>query len=432
MTRKFLPFFLIVFLFIFSVNSYAMTEEEFSYYFDLYTDNILSNDNQSFVYTQKIKDLKNSILTKFNNLSNAGEYDAVLFNMSNADNNPPDRFVVFLFKNGFTTFFNQSYNLNATTIDNNHYSLISVIGLSSNTNRIDVDTYTSNKLFYMGNSQTFNFYASNVNCLTNSNSPLPNLSEFINNSITLTAFSGKKFNFTDKNQLQVNLTGDYTIGNFKFYIQHYNSSDDDWSNVTYSNDFYILTGYENPYYITFPIINYLEPGNYRYMATNEIGETVAYSNSFEITSSHIENPATGTINDGNINIDIDTGKTVDNIKDYLGQDPTVTKDQFKDSFPDIDVNDPTSDFFTWLFEQLQSCFSVNTAQYLSFTIFDKTFTVNSDDYIINIPIFNSVIGVGSSIFIFYAIFQDIRREIEKVKEGKFNSIANEDITANMM
>lgn len=99
---------------------------------------------------------------------------------------------------------------------------------------------------------------------------------------------------------------------------------------------------------------------------------------------------------------------------------------------DIPIEDPTGDFFAWFFEQLKNCFTINTAQYLNFTILDNEFTINSDDYILNIPVLRDVLGIGMGIFILYGIFKDIRGEIEKIKEGKFEQVGKEDISANML
>lgn len=423
--------FLLLFLIIsYNVNAYAMTEEEFSYYFDLYADNILSNENQSFIYTQKIKDLKSSILIKFNALTNLSDYNSVLFNMSNADNNPPDRFIVFLFKKDFITFYNQSTNLSITTTDNNYYSFISVVALSSNANRIESGSYNSNKLFYFGNSDTFNFYASNVACLTNLNSPLPNLSQFVNNSITLTAFSGKKFTFNDKNQLNVNLTGTYTTSDFSFYVQKLN--DGLWEN--FSSDYYILSNYQNPYYITFNNINYFPAGIYRYVADyHSLGTQLSYSNEFQILSNTINNPITGTVDNGNINININSGETIDNIKDYLGQKPTVTDDQLKDSFPTVEVDDPTNDFFTWIFEQVQNVFTSTMPQTFEFSLFSgTTYKINSNDIKTPEGPLKTFVALSISFSIFYYILKDVRKIINKVKEGNIEELAEEDITANMV
>lgn len=171
-----------------------------------------------------------------------------------------------------------------------------------------------------------------------------NIEEVPINSITLTATkSGSKFSFTDKSQLQVNLTGDYTIGDFRFYVQRY--VDNEWQNFSDINDYYILNNYENPYYIFWSNLNYYPVGTYRYMAEYQ-GENAfsTVSNDFEITSSVIENSgtATGTINpdSGNVNVDvnIDTGNTVDNIKDYLGEEPENTNGDIENSITDIQGN----------------------------------------------------------------------------------------------
>lgn len=129
--------------------------------------------------------------------------------------------------------------------------------------------------------------------------------------------------------------------------------------------------------------------------------------------------------------------SVDNIDNFLNSPLTTTSGEFASGFnvDSSEVDDKmsaTDDFFSWLFGKIKDAFSVDSNQTLTITILDKDFVLNSDDHIINIPIFTTVIGTGLNCFLLYAIVKDIRKEINKVKEGKFAEIAKDDISADMM
>ena len=161
-------------------------------------------------------------------------------------------------------------------------------------------------------------------------------------NVDLVATSNHKFGFTDFNQCQAYFTGNYKIGDFTYYIERL--IDGEWLKYTSSTDWYYIANYENPFYIVWHNINYFPVGTYRYIADwGNTGTQLYYSNEFQITQSTIGNQgtATGTIDgDGNINIDvnIDTGETVDNIKDYLGQEPEDTNGDIENSLNGIKDN----------------------------------------------------------------------------------------------
>lgn len=153
------------------------------------------------------------------------------------------------------------------------------------------------------------------------------LTPIIHNSISLNSYSNHKFGFNQKNQLLVNLVG-YEITDFDFYIQRY--IDNTWDNFTDINDFYYLLDFENPYYVFWDNINYFPVGTYRYMATYKGDNPFStVSDSFEITNMYIDTPVDGTIDgNGNVDINIDNGPVIDNIKDFMGTEP---------NFNDIDI-----------------------------------------------------------------------------------------------
>lgn len=164
--------------------------------------------------------------------------------------------------------------------------------------------------------------------------------------------------------------------------------------------------------------------------------------SFYTYSEVVDSGQTGTITITNGSGDVSSGEIdlsgiqagINNTNNFLNQNIDNNKSGEIENALNIDMNitDPTADFFTWFFNQLKDCFTVNTAQTLTFTILNNQFSINSDNYILDIPLLNNVLGLGSGIFILYGIFKDIRKEIEKVKEGKFEEVGKEDISANML
>ena len=254
------------------------------------------------------------------------------------------------------------------------------------------------------------------------------------NTITLVATkSGNKFTFHDNDQLQVTLTGDYEIGDFTFYVQRY--IDNEWQDFSDSNDYYYLVDFENPYYVFWNNLNYYPAGIYRYSALyGNNPENAYYSNTFEIYSNIIDNSATGTVdNNGDINIDIDTGKTVDNIKDFLGESPQTTESEIKDSFPQVQIEDPTNNFFAWVFSEIEDIFLTTEDKTFTFSLFTgNSYTIHSNDITVPSSPLKTLVGLSVDFGICYYILKDIRKTIEKVKKGSFEDIASEDITANMV
>lgn len=125
--------------------------------------------------------------------------------------------------------------------------------------------------------------------------------------------------------------------------------------------------------------------------------------------------------------------TKEKLQEILEKEPTTTKDDFEDSFPSVEVNDPTSDFFTWIFEQIENVFTNTTPQVFEFSLFSgTTYKINSNDVKTPNSPLKTFVALSISFSIFYYILQDVRKIVNKVKEGQIESLAQEDITANMV
>ena len=141
----------------------------------------------------------------------------------------------------------------------------------------------------------------------------------------------------------------------------------------------------------------------------------------------------GTVdNNGDIDISIDSGNTVENIADYLNQNPTVTEQQFNDNFPTVEVDDPSEDFFSWIFDQIENIFTSTTAQTLQFELFGTTYSYSSNDVYVPNNTLKTFIGLYCDFSICMWIIKDVRKVINKIKEGNIEALSDEDITANMV
>lgn len=260
------------------------------------------------------------------------------------------------------------------------------------------------------------------------------------NTITLQAGLSSFHRFQgvgDKEQLIVYLDG-YVTEDFTFFVEQY--VDNEWQFITDINDYYFLYNeedndiYRNPYYITFTYLSGLPAGTCRYTALlNDNPETAFHSDTFTITPWSIGNDATGTVDsNGDIDISVDTGNTVEGIADFLSQSSTVTEQQFNNNFPTVEVDDPSEDFFSWIFDQIENIFTSTSAQTLQFDLFGTTYSYSSNDVYVPNNTLKTMIGLSCDFSICMWIIKDVRKVINKIKEGNIEALSDEDITANMV
>lgn len=258
-------------------------------------------------------------------------------------------------------------------------------------------------------------------------------SDFTNpNSITINAQNIIKYKAHIDNQATISVLGEWNIIDFNYYIQrkengiyHTLSDECDYSLIN-NNE------YDNAY-LYCKNINYLPYGTYRFIAISEVLGLSAFSSDFLLTYETVNNSATGTVDNGNIEINIDTGETVDNIKDYLGQPANTTEDEFKDNFPTVEVDDPSEDFFSWIFNQIENVFLSTSPEVFEFSLYTgNVYRINSNDIKVPDGIIKTLIGLSCDFSICYWIMKDVRKVINKIKEGNIEALADEDITANMV
>lgn len=130
----------------------------------------------------------------------------------------------------------------------------------------------------------------------------------------------------------------------------------------------------------------------------------------------------------------ETNNNIKDTNDFLKNDNVPDDNEF--NLPSVEVNDPTANFFDTMFMGLYNAINVEGNQQISFKIFSKDIVINSDDFnflvgnewaILRIILTSSwVFGIG--IF----ILKDIRKMIDKIKSGNIESVASDDIKADMV
>lgn len=126
-------------------------------------------------------------------------------------------------------------------------------------------------------------------------------------------------------------------------------------------------------------------------------------------------------------------ETQQETNEFLKND-TINDSNF--NLPSIEIEDPTANFFDTLFVGLYNAFTSTENKTISFKIFNTEININSSDFnFLNLEEFNLlrflleifwVVGIGMF------ILKDIRRMIEKLKNGDIDNIANNDIKADMV
>lgn len=433
----FIPLFAVVFVmfsFIFSGNSYAITSENYLTFVDTIEDIVTNSEYYSNTTQEHFNIFLQGLRNNYNNISSFDNFYYYWGSSSMA---------LVALKPDTIYYFQTNTPGN---IAHNDYNSRYFISLGNNSSNIDCFStgsggsqtifynnsfyylFITNKYVQMSSSNINEYIADNVYSLRGYNSPIQH------NSITLVSSSNHKFGFNEWNQCRATLIG-YDISDISFYIDRYVNGE--WEQVSNAGQYDKLMDYDDPYYIYFSNINYLPVGVYRYRAVYDYDHQY-YSDNFNITYEYIENEGniSGNIdqNTGEIDVDvnIDTGETVDNIKDFLGQDVDITEDEFSENFPTVDVDDPSDDFFSWIFEQIENIFTSTSAQILQFELFGTTYSYSSNDVYVPNNALKTFIGLSSDFSICMWIIKDVRKVINKIKEGNIEALSDEDITANMV
>lgn len=124
---------------------------------------------------------------------------------------------------------------------------------------------------------------------------------------------------------------------------------------------------------------------------------------------------------------------IESVKDFLSGDTNITDNELLEKFPEVEIEDPSEDFFSWIFSQLENVFLSTEPQTFEFSLFtENKYTVSSEQIKVPENAIKTLIALSTSFGIFYWILKDVRKTINKVKEGSIEALATEDITADMV
>lgn len=131
----------------------------------------------------------------------------------------------------------------------------------------------------------------------------------------------------------------------------------------------------------------------------------------------------------------EVNNSINNINNFLSGDITKDSDDIKGSLTidTSEIDDPSEDFFTWVFNQIQNVFTSTEDQSFSFKLFtENEYTISSSQIYVPESVIKTLIGLAGTFGIYYWIIKDVRKTINKIKEGNIQNLGNEDITANLL
>lgn len=97
-----------------------------------------------------------------------------------------------------------------------------------------------------------------------------------------------------------------------------------------------------------------------------------------------------------------------------------------------EIDDPTENFFTWLLEQIQNVLTTNEISTITVEIFDDTFTIRSDFFVIDDGVLKTFLVAYYTFIVGYFTIKDIRKIVENFKNGNIEAIGKDDINANIV
>lgn len=127
-------------------------------------------------------------------------------------------------------------------------------------------------------------------------------------------------------------------------------------------------------------------------------------------------------------------ETGDKIIEFIKEDSNSTSGDFVKNFPSNEVEDQTAETFNNIFTQINSALTTSDPNISIDIPFPNgsTTTITASE----LSTKNSGLQTFTSTILMFSmslvVIKDFRREIEKIKNGKIDDVANEDITANSL
>lgn len=164
--------------------------------------------------------------------------------------------------------------------------------------------------------------------------------------------------------------------------------------------------------------------------TQQITNITNELNSLNSRVTSVEND----VNDINSGIGGISGQldTVISNQDKLYQDTNKTADDFSSAFPTVEIEDVTQASFESIANGISTAFTSTTPVTVSFSFRGNQYNISSDQIGVKNSTLLNFLTIVCTFGISYWLILDLRREIQKIQEGKIEKIANEDISANML
>lgn len=128
-----------------------------------------------------------------------------------------------------------------------------------------------------------------------------------------------------------------------------------------------------------------------------------------------------------------TTQAVEETNNFL-QDTTVDDTQF--DMPTVEVNDPTANFFDTMFTGIYNSVTTDEDKTIILPILGSNISVNSADFNVlqasEWSLLRVILSAMWTIGIGLYILKDIRKMIEKIKDGNIENVTNDDIKADIV
>lgn len=105
------------------------------------------------------------------------------------------------------------------------------------------------------------------------------------------------------------------------------------------------------------------------------------------------------------------------------------------ALPSLDLSpsgDTSQNFFSYLLNELDDLFTNNEETYITIPLFNTEYIVTTQDFNVLPDIFKPMFYLFHWFWVGLMILKDVRKMFENLKNGRFEKIGNEDLTANIV
>lgn len=147
----------------------------------------------------------------------------------------------------------------------------------------------------------------------------------------------------------------------------------------------------------------------------------------------ISNQQTINNNVNKVNTSVNNvNNSVNNLTNTLTADPSSTESEFLEAFPDVNIDDPTNSLFENLSNGIYEALTATGSQSISFNFRGTSYSISTDDLDTSSSGLKSFLSLFVNFGLSLWLVKDLRNKINKVKNGKFEALGAEDVSANMV